>query len=124
MYLKIDDTLKRQIDEISALSGIQRDAVREVFEFMLIRWSEQLAASPEKLVHLQIPFLGSIAVRYAGDKLLESGEVSTDVTAFFSLSDQFKKLVGDIHDEGDNIVTELLRKKIENAILTSSTKGD
>lgn len=124
MYLKIDDDIKRLIDEVSALSGIQREAVREVFEFLVIRWVEQVAANPDGLARLQVPFLGTIAVKYKNDEVLPSGEVTTNVDAFFSLSDQFKKLVGDIHDEGDSVVTALLRKKIENALLTSSTKGD
>lgn len=124
MYLKIDDDLKRLIDETSSLSGIQKDAIREVFEFLLIRWAEQVASNPNGLARLQIPFLGTIAVRYKGDTILESGEVETEVDAFFSLSDRFKKLVGDIHDEGESIVIDLLKKKIDNAILTSSSRSD
>ena len=124
MYLKIDEDMKRLVDEVSTLSGIQREAVREVFEFLLVRWAEQVASNPNALAKLQVPFLGTIAVRYKSDEVLPSGEVSTNVDAFFSLSDQFKKLVGDIHDEGDSVVTNLLRKKIENAVLTSSAKGN
>jgi hypothetical protein len=124
MYLKLDDEQKQLIEEISALSGIQRDVIREVFEFQLIRWAEKIAASPDKLVKLKIPFMGDIAVKYAGDEILDTGEMTTNVTVFHNLDDSFKKLIGDIHDEGDNIIIDLLMKKIKNAVLTSSSKNN
>ena len=39
--------------------------------------------------------------------------------ASVSLSEEFKSLVGDVHDEGPNIVTRLLKKKIEAGIASS-----
>lgn len=124
MYLKIDDEQKQLIEEISALSGIQRDVIKEVFEFQLIRWAEKIAESPDKLVSLKIPFLGSIAVKYDSDEILESGEMTTNITSFHAVDDSFKKLVGDIHDEADNVVIELLMKKIKSAVATSSSKDN
>lgn len=124
MYLKIDDEQKQLIEEISALSGIQREVIKEVFEFQLVRWAEKIAENPDKLVRLKIPFMGEMVVKYEGDEILDTGEMSTNVTAFHNLDPSFKKLVGDIHDEGDNIVTDLLMKKIKNAVLTSSSKNN
>jgi hypothetical protein len=124
MYLKIDDEQKQLIEEISALSGIQREVIREVFEFQLVRWAEKIAENPDKLVRLKIPFLGELAVKYESDEILDTGEMTTNVTVFHSLDDSFKKLIGDIHDEGDNVVMDLLLKKIKNAVLTSSSKND
>ena len=124
MYLKIDEDQKQLIEEISALSGIQREVIREVFEFQLIRWAEKIAEHPDKLVKLKIPFLGEIAVKYDKDEILDTGEMTTQVTAFHNLDDSFKKLVGDIHDEGDSIVIDLLMKKIKSAVLTSSSKNN
>ncbi len=120
MYLKLDEAQKRFIDETSALSGIQKEVIREVFEFMLIRWAEQIAASPGKLCILEVPFAGKLGVRYDGDELQDSGAVSTRVTAFFDPSAQFKKIIGDIEDEREGVVTDLLKRKIEGALSSLS----
>ena len=124
MYLKIDDEQKQLIEEISALSGIQREVIKEVFEFQLVRWAEKIAENPDKLVKLKIPFMGEMLVKYESDEILETGEMTTNVLVFHSLDDSFKKLIGDIHDESDNVVTDLLMKKIKNAVLTSSSKNN
>ena len=120
MHLKLDEDQKRFVDETSAISGIQKEVIREVFEFMLIRWVEQIAANPEKLNILEVPFAGKLGVRYEGDAITDSGAVTTKVTAFFDPSQQFKKIIGDIIDEKDGVVIELLKRKIENALSTLS----
>lgn len=123
-YLKINEDLKQQIEEISAISGIQRDVLRETFEFMLIQWATKIAKDPDKMTMIDIPFLGKIGVRYKGDFENPDGTLGTDIDAFVAPSDGFKKLVGDLHDEGNNIIFELIKKKINAAILTSSSTED
>ena len=120
MHLKLDEDQKRFVDETSALSGIQKEVIREVFEFMLIRWAEQIAQTPKKMNILEIPFAGKIGIKYEGDDVESSGAVSTRVTSFFDPSPQFKKLIGDIEDEKDGVVIDLLKKKIEGALTTLS----
>jgi len=104
MYLKLDESQKRFIDETSALSGIQKEVIKEVFEFMLVRWAEQIASSDRKMTILEIPFAGKLGVRYDGDELLDNGAVTTKVTTYFEPSTQFKKIVGDIQDEKEGVV--------------------
>lgn len=120
MHLKLDENQKRFIDETSALSGIQKDVIREVFEFMLIRWAEQIASAPENRHTLDVPFAGTISLKYDGDIIMENGAVSTKLTTYFNPSAQLKKLVGDIIDEKDGVVIDLLRRKIENALTSLS----
>lgn len=115
MYLTLSEEQKRLVDEISALSGIQKNVIREVWEFTLVRWSEQIAAAGNSRSQLEIPFLGKLSVKYEADKISEDGSVTTEISSFFSPEPLFKKLVGDIHDEGDTVVVDLLAKKIENA---------
>lgn len=124
MYLKIDKETKHLIEEISALSGIQRDVVREVWEFTLIRWIEQITNDPEKLQTLTIPFLGSIGVRYTGDSLNEDGSLQTEADAFVSLSPFFKTVLGEVYDEKKNLIIEVLQKKIDDAISTIMDDDD
>ena len=56
---------------------------------------------------------------YKSDYVKSDGSLGTDVDASVSLSEEFKSLVGDVHDEGPNIVTRLLKKKIEAGIASS-----
>lgn len=120
MFLKLTDDQKRLVDEISALSGIQKEVIRECWEFTLIRWTEQIASNPGKLTTLEIPFIGKLSVRYEEDTIEASGAVSTKIFTGFEPSTLLKKLVGDIEDEGDSVVTDLLKKKIEVALVTLS----
>lgn len=120
MYLSLTEDQKRLIDEISALSGIQKNVIREVWEFTLIRWAESIAKDPTRRAELDIPFLGKISVKYEGDFLESDGCVTTSVSGFIALSPIFRKLVGDIHDEGSSLITTLLEKKIENATITTT----
>lgn len=124
MYLKIDKETKHLIEEISALSGIQRDVVREVWEFTLIRWIEQITNDPEKLQSLTVPFLGSVGVRYTGDSLNEDGSLQTEADAFVSLSSFFKTILGEVYDEKKNLIIEVLQKKIDDAISTIMDDDD
>lgn len=124
MFLKIDKDTKHLIEEISALSGIQRDVVREVWEFTFIRWLEQITQDPEKLQTLTVPFLGSVGVRYTGDTLNEDGSLETQADAYVSLSSSFKNVLGDVYDEKRNIIIDILQKKIDNAIATIIEEDD
>ncbi len=116
--MKLDDEMIGLLNEISAVSGIQRVVIREVWEYMLIAWAEKLAANDGKLTQLKIPFLGTIAVQYKDDIRNDNGTVSTEVTQFVNVSDSFKKLVGDVHDEKFNVIDILLKKKIDSALLS------
>ena len=116
MFLKLDDETRHTIEEISALSGIQRDVIREVWEFTFIRWIEQITRDPTKLNNLQVPFLGTVGVRYVEDQLGMDGTIETTVDSYVSLSNFFKKIIGEVYDGKANIITELLEIKIDNAI--------
>jgi len=116
MFLKLDDETKHTLEEISALSGIQRDVIREVWEFTLIRWIEQISRDPTKLNTIQVPFLGTVGVRYVDDRLGADGSIETNVDIYIAASPFFKKLVGEIYDGKHNVLTNILQKKINNAI--------
>ena len=67
-----------------------------------------------------VPYLGKILVKYEGDFITPEGELATDVKVFVNLSDSFKKLVGDIHDEAQTVLTDLMQKKLEQVVMVSS----
>jgi hypothetical protein len=118
MFIKIDnDETKSLIEEISAISGFSKEIIREVWEFTLFKWVEKITTNPKKLNTLVVPFLGKVGIRYEHDSIKEDGTLNTEVTSVISLDSTFKKLVGDIVDEGHSIITEALEKKIDNALM-------
>lgn len=124
MFLKLDEETKHILEEISTISGIQRDVIREVWEFTMIRWIEQITRDPTKLNRLQVPFLGTVGVRYVEDQLGADGSIETSVDCFIGLSPFFKKVIGEVYDGKQNVITELLELKIDNAITNIAENND
>jgi hypothetical protein len=116
VYLDLDKETKQLLEEISAISGIQKNVVREVWEFTALRWVEELSKNPEKRAKLPIPFLGEASLKYEGDEKAPSGGLYTQVSAFISLSDMMRTLVGHIHDSQDTVFHKILEEKISNAL--------
>jgi len=121
--MKLTEDDRFLIEELSALSGIQKDVIREVFEFLFIRWAESISQKSEEMsdkktiANIRVPYLGTVGIRYVGDEVTESGSLNTLVDPFIALSSGFRKMIGDTIDEGDTVVKEMLKRKIENAIL-------
>jgi len=122
--LKLDDDTKNVIMEISALSGIPQNVVKEVLEYLLCSWAIKIADHPDSYASLIIPYLGSVSVKYAEDKVLPNGEISPEVDCFADLATNFKKLVGDIYYEKDVCLVPMLQRKIEQAIMVASSSMD
>lgn len=121
--LKLDEDSKNTILEISALSGYAQNVVKEVLEYLAYSWAIKIVDNPDTYASLSIPYLGEVNVKYKEDKVTESGEISTEVDSFVDLNDSFKKLVGDLHDEGYNDLIPVMQKKIEQAVVVASA-GD
>jgi hypothetical protein len=113
---KLDADTKHLIEEVSALSGIQRDVIKEVLEALAIRWVEAISQDATKLNRLVIPYLGTIACKYTGDKLGEDNSLEPQVEVFATLSDNFKGWMGDAYDEKHNFVLGVLDTKINEAL--------
>jgi len=119
--LKVSEETKNVILEVSALSGISQNVVKEVFEYLLINWAIKIVDNPDKFANLDIPYLGSVSVKYSGDKVLPTGELYTELESYSDINDNFRSLVGTLHDEGRTELIPLLSKKIEQAIMVAST---
>ena len=118
---KLDDNTKNLITEISALSGYSQSVTKEIFEYSVIDWAVKIADAEEgAVVDLTIPHMGVIHVKYVGDDVLPSGELDTKLEATIEFSPGFKKLFGDIIDQGYTELVPLLTKKIENVVLVAS----
>lgn len=119
--IPLDGETSELIQEISALSGYGKNIIKECFEFLLLNWAIKVADNADEYAELTIPYLGKIGVKYDGDSILPSGEMITNTEAYVEISPDFKKIIGDIHDEGYNSLIPMIEKKIENAVLVAST---
>lgn len=121
--LKLTEEDKQLVTDISFLSGYPQKMVTEIYRYLLINWARKIAEKDGKLASLRVPYLGYVGVRYEGDSLNVDGTLATDVTAFVAPSSEFKTLVGEIHDGGENYVTSLLRAMIDESLVTMSNDG-
>lgn len=117
----LNEDTKNQILEISALSGYAQNVVKEVLEYMLMSWAIKIADNPNKYASLTIPYLGNVMVKYVDDEVLPTGELSTITDSHVVLNDQFKKLIGDLHDEGMTELVPMMEKKIKNAVMIAAS---
>lgn len=117
----LNEETKNQILEISALSGYAQNVVKEVLEYMLMSWAIKIADNPDKYASLTIPYLGNVMVKYVDDEVLPTGELSTITDSQVVLNDQFKKLIGDLHDEGMTELVPMMEKKIKNAVMIAAS---
>ena len=117
----LNEDTKNQILEISALSGYAQNVVKEVLEYMLMSWAIKIADNPNKYASLTIPYLGNVMVKYVDDEVLPTGELSTITDSQVVLNDQFKKLIGDLHDEGMTELVPMMEKKIKNAVMIAAS---
>ena len=118
--LKFSEDTKTFVTEISALSGIPQNIIKEVMEFMVMDWAIKIGDAQDGFAELTVPYLGKVLVKYAGDSITPDGELATNVRVFVNLSDSFKKLVGDIHDEAQTVLTDLMQRKLEQVVMVSS----
>ena len=117
----LNEDTKNQILEISALSGYAQNVVKEVLEYMLMSWAIKIADNPDKYASLTIPYLGNVMVKYVDDEVLPTGELSTITDSQVVLNDQFKKLIGDLHDEGMTELVSMMEKKRKNAVMIAAS---
>lgn len=122
--LKLNDDTKNLIMEVSALSGIPQNVVKEVWEYYLIYASLKVTDCPDGYACITIPYIGKVFIKYEGDVITPSGDLSTNVDSFIEIDSAFKKLVGDINDESITPLVDLMTKKIEGAVLCASNNTE
>ena len=120
-FLRIDEECKNIIQEISALSGYSQIIIKEILEYFLIDWSLKIVDNPDNYAELLIPFIGKLFIKYDGDKKVNPEEITTKVSSHIEINESFKKLIGDLHDEGRTEIDRALQRKIDNAVMIAST---
>ena len=115
-----EDT-KNMVSEVSTLLGVSQSLVKEIFEYMLLDFAIKISKNPDESTKLDIPYIGSLFVKYKEDQVDENGELNTIVDCDIELYPSFKKLIGDLHDEGYTDLIPIFTKKIEQAIMVATS---
>lgn len=123
-YFKLTDDTKNMIMELSALTGIPQNVIKEVWEYFIVYIAIKIADNPDAYAEIDIPYIGKLFVQYANDYITPSGDLTTEVNSLVELSPSFKKLVGDLHDEAPTELINMLTAKIEQAVLVASNNID
>lgn len=111
--MKKDEDFKTFINELSSLSGYSKNICEEIFEYVLYLYAIKISQKPDDYANLIVPFAGILNIKYSGDEEV-NGELKTNTESYFDVNEDFKKLIGDLHDESDTVLTKLFEKKIED----------
>lgn len=110
----LKDIEMETLEEIRILSGLPMEQVRAVFRAFVI-YSAMNYSEKEKL---HLPYVGNLYVKYLGDEVTDEGR-EAKVTGFFSPTEVFKKIVGQIEDSrngednfSNNLLIQMLKKDI------------
>jgi hypothetical protein len=121
----IDFTLedKHSIEEVSALTGINKSVIQEVYEFTFINIVEKFSRDPEKAMTIRLPLIGDLYIKYSDDEEQSDGSVKTNFNTFISLSQNLKSTLSRIIDDSPSdistVIDELIQEKIDSTIFSS-----
>jgi hypothetical protein len=117
----LDDN--HMIEEISAMTGINKSAVKEVLEFQLISVIEKFSRDPSKATTVRIPLIGDLYIKYADDDEQADGSVKTNFNTFISLSQEMKTTLAKIIDnsplETSTILDDIIQEKIDSTVFST-----
>jgi hypothetical protein len=114
---------KHLIEEISALTGLTKLVIQEVFEFQFINIIERFSKDPLRATTIKLPLVGELYVKYTDDDEQPDGSIKTNFNSFISLSQTLKstlaKIISDSPEDTSTVVDQLLQEKIDNTIFSS-----
>jgi hypothetical protein len=117
----LDD--KHLIEEISAMTGINKSVIQEVFEFQLINLVEKFSRDPDKAMTVKLPLIGDLYIKHQDDDQLADGTIKTNFNSFISLNHVLKSTLAKIIDtppsETTTVLDDLIQDKIDNTIFSS-----
>jgi hypothetical protein len=108
--MKLSDEAKDIIEKIRLFAGndFTFDQVKKFFDFLLVCIIyDYIEDKPTT-----IPYLGSIFLKYDGDKVVAKGK-EAEVSLQFTPDYNIKKIIGQIVDKDDTEIEKLLRTMIK-----------
>lgn len=108
----LDKETKDLLYDVSSLFGVKTDIVKDVWEFTLIALLLRAADSKSTIKRINIPYIGSIGLKYLGERIGDSDKVEADYEVFVSISDFFKNCLNSIKNNENDEIIELAQEKI------------
>lgn len=110
--LQYSDEDRFMIDNLSILTGLTFEQIRQVFEFLLIlQMSDYMEGKP-----VTIPYLGKLFIEYVKDELVR-GHKRAVLDIKFEDSELLKRMIGETEDGENTTVLSVLKGFIENQLL-------
>lgn len=112
--ISLDKDSKDLLEEVSSLFGVKSDIIKDVWDYTLIAWLLKMADSDANFKRFRIPYVGSIGLRFLGEKASnDSDKIEADYEAFVSLNDNFKNLLKAIKNNGSEELVQFIQSKIK-----------
>jgi hypothetical protein len=110
--LQYNDDDRFTMDNISILTGISLEQIREVFEFLLLlQLTQFLDGHP-----INVPYLGSLKVEFEKDEMIR-GHKRAILRTEFKDSELLKRIIGEIEDGENTTIMSILKNFIDNQLL-------
>jgi hypothetical protein len=110
--LQYGDNDRFMIDNLSILTGLTFEQVRQVFEFLLLlQMADYMEGKP-----ITVPYLGKLSVEYIKDEIIR-GHKRALLDVKFEDSELLKRMIGEIEDGENTTVLAVLKGFIENQLL-------
>lgn len=111
MDIKMNDTTKSFLEEVSSLFGKSKNTIQQVWEYTLFTWILKAANNEGNATRIDIPYLGSACIKYKNETINENGEISADIDLLVGLSDEFKKMLYEAKNEDTSKLTEYVKQQ-------------
>lgn len=110
--IALDKDTKDLLDEVASLFGVKSDIIKDVWDYTMIVWLLKVADSDAKVNRVRVPYLGTIGLRFLGEKTGEE-KIEADYDAFVCLNDNFKDLLKAVKNNGSEELTQFIQTKIK-----------
>lgn len=111
--LALDKETKELLEDISSLFGVKPDIVKDVWEYTVITWLLKMSDSEANLKRIRIPYVGSIGLRFTGEKIGSEDKIEADYDAFVAINSNFKDTLKAIKNNSSDELTALIQNKIK-----------
>lgn len=111
--ITLNKDTKDLLEEISSLFGVKTDIIKDVWEYTLIVWLLKYADSDTSLKRIFIPYLGTVGLRFKGEKLSNNDKIEADFDSFIALDSNFKDLLKSVQNNKSDELLTLIQAKIK-----------
>lgn len=118
---ELDEDTKDLIQKTSTLLGVDASIIKEVYQYMLFSWFLKLAENNNRVNTISIPYLGHLGLRFNDEDIMTSSDSGIDVIpevdAFIVLNDSFKKMLGEVRNNKNDMIANLIKTNIRSKII-------